>query len=99
MIQLSISLAGQVECRSAGGPSIVDAYLCSPVTTQAAPTSSGWFLQHLCKVLIVLRPSGEKDHVDALGTVLVFQEEHKLHLLLDKVPPAFGIYSFSGLQR
>lgn len=35
---------------------------------------------------------------DALRIVLVFQEECKLHLHLDKTPPAFGIYLFSGLQ-
>lgn len=94
-----ISIVGQVKCRSVGGPSLASDYLHLPVPTQAASPSSGLFLSHLRKVLIVLCPSGEMGHVDASGLVLVFQEEPKLHLHLDKAAPAFGICPFSGLQR
>ena len=94
-----VSIVGQVKCRSVGGPSMASDDLHSSVPTQAASTRSGLFLSHLCKVLIVLCPSGEMGHVNASGIVLVFQEEHKLHLHLDKAASAFGICPFSGLQR
>ena len=93
MVQSSVSETGQAERGSAGGPCVADACVHSPVSTQAAPSSSGLSLQHLYKVSVVLCPSE-----DALRIVLVFQEECKLHLHLDKTPPAFGIYLFSGLQ-
>ena len=89
----SVSETGQAERGSAGDPCMVDASVHSPVFIQAAPSSSGLSLQHLYKVSVVLCPSG-----DALRIVLVFQEERKLHLHLDKTPPAFGIYLFSSLQ-
>lgn len=84
-------MTGQVECRSAGGPCMVDAYLCSPVSTR--------FVSAASMQSVSCHPSGERGDIDALRVAPVFQEEYMLSFHLDKVPPAFRIYLFSDLQR